>query len=135
VFSNRKWMRIALFFNLFGWVFLYLSFQATSSNFKLVTTPYGWSALCVNNMALLATGPYGGIGLGLSKCPDWEHARPAAVVNVENPFLETLGFILVIAGFLLQFLSVPSAKTIAQMRQELKKAQAEEKIKKFKGIK
>jgi len=37
-----------------------------------------------------------------------EHARPAAVVNIEIPALVTVGFLFITAGFLIQFLSGPS---------------------------
>jgi hypothetical protein len=76
----------------------------------------------------------GGWAVGSQKCPDWEHARPAAVVNIEIPWLVTVGFILLAIGFLLQFLSVPSPKTIAQMRRDLKQAVTEEKIAKARGL-
>lgn len=135
MFSNRKWTRIALVMNLIGWVCLFLSFQATSSNFKLVTAPDGRSALCVNGSALLVSLPNGGTGIGYKECPDWEHARPAAVVNIEMPSLVTAGFFFITAGFLLQFLAIPSTRTIAQMRQELKKAQMQSKMDKARGLK
>jgi cell division protein FtsB len=40
---------------------------------------------------------------------------------------EGLGFILVAAGFLIQYLSVPHPKTIAEVRQELKRLKAKQK--------
>jgi hypothetical protein len=64
-----------------------------------------------------------------------EHARPAAVVNIEIPALVRVGFLFMTVGFLIQFLSGPSPKTIAQMRRELKQAVAEEKIAKARGLK
>lgn len=75
------------------------------------------------------------MGFGMRNCPDWEHARPAAVVNIEMPSMVTLGFIFITTGFLLQFLAVPGPKTIAQMRQELKKVQMQSKIDKSRGFK
>jgi hypothetical protein len=128
-------MRVALILNLLGWACLFLSFQATSSNFKLVTAPDGKSALCVNGRALIVSLPQGGTAIGMNVCPDWEHARPAAVVNIEIPSMVTLGFIFITAGFLLQFLSIPGPRTIAQMRHELKEAQMQSKIDKSRGSK
>jgi hypothetical protein len=77
-------------------------------------------ALCVNNYTIIETDSLRGIVMGTGGCQDWEHAKPAAVVNIEHPFFEGLGFTMLLAGFLLQCLSVPQPKTIAQMRAELK---------------
>jgi hypothetical protein len=116
---------------------LFYSFQATSSDFRLITTKNNRGsvlgdsrkqfALCVNNYTLLRTDAVGGIVMGMNGCPDWEHARPAAVVNIEHPAFSALGFIVLLAGFLLQYLSVPQPKTVAQMREELKRLKAEQK--------
>ena len=132
MFATRGWARFALLCNLLGTVLLFLSFQATSSDFKLITTSDGRSALCVHNRALLIFLPNGGWQLGARECPEWEHARPAAVVNIERPMFVTIGFSLTTLGFLLQFLSLPSPKTIAQMRADLKAARL--KAKNEKGV-
>lgn len=134
MFSNRKWMQFALLLNLLGTVALFYSFQATSSNFRLVTVKNNsvlgnneQSALCIYGHAMMTALASGGWTMGGGPCPDWEHSKAAAVVNIEHPFLEGLGFILLTAGFLLQYLSVPQPKTIAQLRSELKVLKAEEK--------
>lgn len=109
---------------------LFLSFQATSSDFKLVTTSSGDSALCVNGRAMIVARSNGGWLIGSRTCPDFEKAKPAAVVNSEHPVLITFGFLLSTLGFLLQYLSFPSPKTAAEMRQELKAFQRTEDLKK-----
>ena len=129
MFANRAWARLALFFNLLGTVVLFLSFQATSSNFKLITTSDGRSALCVNNRGIIISDPTGGFVIGAHTCPEWEHARAVAVVNVERPIFVTIGFSLATLGFLGQFLSLPSPKTIAQIRADLKLAKLKAKNK------
>ena len=58
--------------------------------------------------------------MGMSIRPEWEHARPAAVVNVERPFFITIGFLLLILGFFIQYLAVPDLMTIERLRAELK---------------
>jgi len=74
-------------------------------------------------------------GFGLAGgCPKWPNSRPTAVVNVEKPYLITIGFLAIVAGFLLQFLSVPSAKTISQIRAELKAAKLEEKLSRARAV-
>jgi hypothetical protein len=138
LFSNPKWQRFALLLNLAGTALLFYSFQATSSDFRLVTarTPKGVFsqeefvryALCVNNFALIETDSANGVRIGRRGCPDWEHSRPAAVVNIEHPFFVGMGFVTLMAGFLIQYLSVPQPKTIADLRRELKLLKAKEKI-------
>ncbi len=126
-----------MFFNLLGTVALFYSFQATSSNFRLVTvndTSPGslgeQSALCVYGHSMMTAGARGGWTIGGGPCPDWEHSRAAAVVNIEHPWLEGVGFLLLMGGFLLQLLSVPSPRTIVQLREEMKVIRKEEKLKK-----
>jgi hypothetical protein len=136
VFSNRKWQQFALILNLVGTALLFYSFQATSSDFRLVTAvsksvltkeDIKQYALCVNDYALIVSDSKSGIIMGHRGCPDWEHAKPAAVVNIEHPTFEGLGFLILLAGFLLQYLAVPQPKTIAQIREELKRLKAEQK--------
>jgi len=129
VFASRGWARFALFCNLLGTICLFLSFQATSSSLRLVTTSNGSTALCVDGNLLISSVPgLSGFGVG-GPCPEWERARPAAVVTIEHPILITLGFVLTSFGFLLQFLSIPSPKTIAQIRADLKAAKLQQRVK------
>jgi hypothetical protein len=62
-------------------------------------------------------------------CPDWADARSVAVVNLELPWMATWGLIFFSLGFLLQLLAIPNARTIAQLRQDIKKARMEIKAK------
>jgi hypothetical protein len=135
VFANRKWMQAALFLNLLGTVALFYSFQATSSNFRLVTQKthsalageQERSALCVYGHSLVTGGSSGEFwSIGGGACPDWEHAKAAAVVNIEHPMLVGLGFLMIAAGFVLQYLAIPQPQTIAQIRSELKAAKLKE---------
>ena len=119
-------MRIALFSNLLGTVLLFISFQATSSKVKIISAPDGKTAMCLDQTAIfVGTGRSFIVGTG---CPDWERGRPVAVVIVERPILITLGFAFLSLGFLLQVLSLPSPRTLAQVRAELKAARLEEKL-------
>jgi hypothetical protein len=71
----------------------------------------------------------GGVwGIGGGPCPDWEHSRAAAVVNIEHPTLEGLGFVLLLAGFLIQLLAIPSPRTIVQLREDMRMIKKEEKL-------
>jgi len=122
VFANRRWNQAALLLNLCGTLLLFWSFQATSSDFKLVTSKTAGEqyALCVNDYTVISSDGMNGIHLGHRGCPNWEGAKPAAVVNIEHPFFEGLGFVLLLAGFLLQFFSIPQPETVAHFRQQLK---------------
>jgi hypothetical protein len=131
--ENPVWARIALLLNLAGTILLALSFQATSSDFRLVTASgydlQGRSALgvkayalCVNNYTLVMTdsSPKGGVSLGMRGCPSWESSRPAAVVNTEHPNFIFLGLALSSLGFLMQFLTIPRRKTLSEVNEELR---------------
>ncbi|MFY9939530.1 MAG: hypothetical protein WAK33_21790 [Silvibacterium sp.] len=131
-------MQFALSLNLLGTVALFYAFQATSSNFKLVTVKdrsvlggtQEQSAICIYGRALIVQNEGGSWSFGGgSPCPDWQHAKAAAVVNIEHPTFEGLGFALLLTGFLLQYLAVPQPKTIAQMREDLKRLRVEQKQK------
>jgi hypothetical protein len=115
---TRLWTSLALLANLVGTFLVTLSFQATSSDFRLVTargynifgaapspgnTAY---AICVNNYTLAATDSSGSVGIGIHNCPNWVNARPSAVVTAEYPSLLYLGLILSMAGFLIQLVLV-----------------------------
>jgi hypothetical protein len=119
-------MRIALFLILAGTALLYLSFQATSSTVKIITQPNGTTAMCMGSTALFE-GRAGSFIMGTG-CPDWKDAKPIALVTVEKPVLVYLGFALLTFGFLIQLLSVPSPKSLAQMRADVKAAEKEQKL-------
>jgi hypothetical protein len=92
--------------------------QATSSDFRLVTAK-GYNAfsnlpdpgstayaICVNNYILAMTDSKGSVAIGKHNCPNWESARPSAVVTAEYPTLLYIGLLLSALGFLIQFLSL-----------------------------
>ena len=118
--ASRGWMRFALACNLFGAILLFLSFQATSSNFRLITDKWGDSALCVDNRLLIEALVNGGFKVGAADCPAFENGKPVAVVTIELPWLAYTGFVLTLIGFMLQFFAFPGPKTIAAMREELR---------------
>lgn len=108
----------ALFLNLGGTILLGLSFQATASDFRLITA-HGYDvrshqpsadktayAICVNNYALAVTDATSGLIIGTKNCPQWESAKPAAVVTSEYPWLGYTGLLSTGLGFLLQLLIV-----------------------------
>jgi hypothetical protein len=147
VLSNPKWQKAALFLNLVGTIVLFYSFQATSSDFKLVTAPYEIHdvhpffigpqgipphgtkqyALCVNDFTIISSDIHSTVELGHAGCPNWAGAKPAAVVNIEHPTFEGIGFAMIALGFTLQYFSVPQAATITHLRKQLKAAKMREK--------
>lgn len=82
--------------------------------------------MCVGDTALFA-GKGHTFMIGTA-CPDWPDARPIAIVTVEKPSLIYIGFALLTLGFLMQLLSVPSPKTLAQMRADIKAAEQQAKL-------
>jgi hypothetical protein len=134
VFSNPKWQQFALILNLAGTALLFYSFQATSSNFRLITKVENsavagkieYSALCVYKLSLMQANAKGGWTINGGPCPDWEHSKAAAVVNIEHPFFESSGFVILLAGFLIQYLAVPQPQTIADLRRQLKLLKAQQ---------
>jgi hypothetical protein len=138
VLVNPKWQQAALLANLAGTVLLFYSFQATSSDFRLVTVPseifsdQKQYALCVNNYVIISSDGRNGVLFGHAGCPSWDNAKPAAVVNIEHPFFEGLGFFLLISGFALQYFSVPQVATVSYYRRQLKEAKLKEKLNKRK---
>jgi hypothetical protein len=160
VLANPKWQKWALLLNLVGTIILFYSFQATSSDFRLVTAPSRAGgphppaqmtagpgrvpgseasradkqyALCVNNYTLLSSDAASGIRFAYSGCPNWENARPAAVVSIEHPTFVGIGFTLLVLGFGLQYFAVPKPATIAYLRAELKRAKQQEKLDQLKS--
>lgn len=128
MFLSRGWMRLALILNLAGTALLYLSFQATSSTVKIITDPQGDTAICMNGNTVIESSPGGAVGIGAPGCPQLPNAKPIALVTVEKPFFIYLGFAILLLGFLLQLLSIPSPKTLGQMRAEVKQAEKQEKL-------
>jgi hypothetical protein len=63
---------------------------------------------------------------GTEPCPDWEKAKAVSVVNIEHPIFVTIGFSLVVLGFILQCFAFPGPKPIAQLRADLKAAKLKE---------
>jgi hypothetical protein len=126
VFASRKWTRIALALNVAGTILLFYSFQATSSSFRLISRSqpsvmgkYTEYAICVKDFTLLETNGHG-VGIGHFGCPTSEDDRPAAVVNTEHPRFITLGFLMIVVGFIIQYFAVPEPKSIVQLRKEIK---------------
>jgi hypothetical protein len=115
--KTRLLASLALLANLIGSILVTLSFQATSSDFRLITAHWSMRerkpsetvksyAICANNNALAIGSDDGSVGLGMHGCPDWENGRPSAVVTAEHPWMLYAGLILSIIGFLGQLLLI-----------------------------
>lgn len=144
--EDPRWARIALLLNVVGTILLALSFQATSSDFRLVkadnltvpgngnnpsTTFRSVFALCTTDRTLIAEGTDSrGPALVLSApgCPDSPNNRAAAVVNTEHPSFLYLGLMASGIGFFLQFLLVPRRRTLAEVNSELRILRKQKKL-------
>ena len=82
----------------------------------------------MNNYTLVVTNGQNGVGFGV-RAAFGTGITPVlwAVVNIEHPTFEGLGFAILLSGFFLQYLAVPQPRTIAQMRKELKLLKEQEK--------
>jgi len=95
---------LALTLNVAGALALFYAFQATSSDIKLLSQTDGTRYLCFGNTSLMIKpNANGGLSMGPRECPDLAKARPAALVNIEKPWLITVGLLLTVLGFAIQF--------------------------------
>jgi hypothetical protein len=94
--------------SLVGALLVFLSFQATSSDFFLTNLKNGDKALCVGQTALVVwASKNNGLAMGVAKgCADVADTPKVAVVTVEFPLLSYLGWLLLFIAFFLQFLSI-----------------------------
>ena len=99
------WAIFSSLLSIAGTFLLVFSLQVTSTNFTIVTTQDGNSALCVGKEAMFVVKQGGGIGIG-ARCPEWETGKPAAVINTEHPNFVTIALFLLIAGFVMQLISI-----------------------------
>jgi hypothetical protein len=83
-------------------------------------------AICVNNFTLLETTGHS-VGIGHIGCPTSEDDRPAAVVNTEHPRFITTGFLMIVAGFMIQYFAVPEPQSVAELRKQIKLLKMKEK--------
>jgi hypothetical protein len=107
MFASRRWMRFALFCNLLGTLLIFLSFQAMSSNVKLLSSN-NTTAVCAYGEALMITSN-SNVAVG-GHCPDLPQARASTLLSVDHPRTAILGFSLMLLGFFLQWFALPIAK-------------------------
>jgi hypothetical protein len=80
------------------------------------------------NDTAVVTGMRGMMMIGAGTCTPSKDSKPIALVTVERPILIYLGFTILLSGFLIQLLSIPSPKSLAQMRAEIKAIEREQKL-------
>jgi hypothetical protein len=117
--SKSKWPRavgaFGLVCNLAGTGCLAWSFQATSSQFRLITAenltsrgrpnPNGKAySVCADMLELTSVDTTQSVSAGTGRCALWELGKPAAIVVSDQPHLLELGLGLFAVGFLLQLL-------------------------------
>jgi hypothetical protein len=107
MFASRRWMRFALFCNLLGTLLIFLSFQAVSSDVKLLSSN-GRTALCAYGEAVVVSNNSNVAVAG--HCPDWPQSRATPLLTVEHPRTAILGFSLMLLGFFLQWFALPIAR-------------------------
>lgn len=119
--SKYQMARLSAGLNFLGALLVFLSFQATSTNFLLVTGPQNTSALCIGDRAMFLMTNDGGVGIGTT-CPKGEDTKPTAVVNSDAPWLGYLGWGILASGFIMQFFSVEKSSLSRDDLRALRKA-------------
>jgi len=104
MFASRRWMRFALFCNLLGTLLIFVSFQALSSDVKLLRSNNA-TAICASGSAIVEAS--NSIVTGSGPCPDWPQVKVTTLVSVEHPRTVILGFSLILLGFFLQWFAIP----------------------------
>jgi hypothetical protein len=104
--SKYQMAKVSAILNLLGALLLFVSFQAASTDFMLVSTKGGRQALCVGKQAMFVVDPGYRVGVGVAECPSGADAKPTAVVNTDKPWLAKLGWFLIVAGFIFQWISI-----------------------------
>jgi hypothetical protein len=107
ILASRRWMRFALFCNLLGTLLIFLSFQAMSSDVKLLSSNNGTAFCAYGEAVLIANNSNVAVG---GHCPDWPQSRATPLLSVEHPRTAILGFSLMLLGFFLQWFALPIAK-------------------------
>ncbi|HEX4487065.1 MAG TPA: hypothetical protein VH088_12405 [Terriglobales bacterium] len=119
--SKYRLAQVSAVLNLLGALLVFFSFQATSNDFILVSTPDGEAAFCVGGKAMFGT-----FNKGLlinTDCPKGKNFKPTAVVVNDSPYLGYLGWGLLGLGFILQFFSIEKPTMSAEQLRTLRKAQ------------
>lgn len=106
MFTTRGWMSLALVANLFGTVLLFFSFQAISSSAQMIPAENGQVTVCLNHKVLFTTLGDNRFFLPGGPCPVSSDVHALAIVVIEKPYLVTVGFLLILAGFSLQLLAL-----------------------------
>ncbi len=139
MFEKPWFARTALLINIAGTFLLMYSFQASSSDFRLITrhnqdddrnySTGNAYAICVQDFTLAETDSRGGVRLGSPSCKDWVGATPTAVVTAERPAFARWGLRLTIIGFLMQLLvPISKAESIAEIQQQIRLLKKREKL-------
>lgn len=105
--------------SLLGSFLVFLSFITTSSDFMLVSTKDGRSALCVGNRAMFEMGQYQNIGVGVARCPQGVDAKPTVVAVTDWPWVARTGWFMLVLGLLLQLFSIEKTPTVEQIYSQI----------------
>ena len=120
--SKYRMAQASAWLNLVGAFLVFLSFQATSSDFFLINLKNGNRALCVGTNALILWTETG-VGMGMPHgCADVLNTPRVAIVTIESPIMSLLGWGLLLLGFLLQLFSLEQPPLTSEDLRILRKA-------------
>jgi hypothetical protein len=110
---------------LIGSFLVFYAFQATSTEFLVYTHgTHGESSMCVGDPphSMLALGADGELILGMRDFDrSCSQGKNFAVINTDSPHLATIGWILLLLGFVLQIVSTQRPVLTVLDRRRLKK--------------
>jgi hypothetical protein len=116
--KKYQWASLSLLLNALGFVLLFVAFQASSSDLKIVRKDDTF-ALCFSGTALFqasGNGRYFGMAKEYSSCSD---GKPTAIVNSDFPWLGKIGFLFILVSFWAQLKSIDRTEatlTSSQLR-------------------
>jgi hypothetical protein len=126
--AGRAVQQFALFLNVLGALFIFVAFQANSSDFSLITSldpptqTHNIYTICVENKyPVLRSDPSTSgtmLGPAYNNCP--VDGKRVAVVNSEHPALGTMGLLLIFFGLIIQLFGVPKDATPEALREAQK---------------
>ena|ERR1700730_18187628 len=104
--SKYHMAMLSAILNLIGAALIFWSFQAASTKLLLVTGQGKDVAFCIGDRAMFGLTKDGqGLAMGYA-CPSGDTMKPTVVANTDKPWMATVGWGMLVLGFVFQLASV-----------------------------